>query len=139
MRLSPIVELLQQQIPALRHVDGVAGLSVVKERSLAPNSAYVAPLSESAEDNSRVGGATRQVITVRFAVLLILGGQARRKDAIDESLEGMTVAVKGALVGWCHPDAISATTYRSGRLLRAADSQLAWQMDFQLRQQEMTP
>jgi hypothetical protein len=139
MRLAPIVERIEATVPVLRHVDGISGLALLSEESARPGSAYVAPVAESASDNTRVGSATRQVITVRFAVVLILGGQARNRQAVSEELEAMTAAVKAGLIGWVHPDATTETTYRSGRLLRATGGQLAWQLEFQTRQQETLP
>lgn len=140
IRLIPIIARLEAETGQLfRSIDGVAGLAAIEEQHLRPPMAFVAPEREGASGNERVG-AVRQVITPRVAVVIVVAGQARQgAGAINEELAERAEAVKAALIGWVYPGAQSATLYRGGRLLRAADGILAWQIDVDFEIQFTNP
>jgi len=140
VKVTPIVERIESGIRDFRKVDGLDGLAALDDQSFVPPAVFVSPLAESAQDNSRAGGgATRQVVTVTFAIVVVIAGQARHGVVVNEQLDDLTRAVKERLRGWVVPGASSETIYRRGKLLRAAGGQIAWQMDFEYRQQELSP
>ncbi len=131
MRIAPIVARLEAELRReVRQIDGVVGLAALDEQALVLPAAWVAPERETATSAARTG-ALRQLLTQRWAVVLMLGAARRRSGDAPAEVHDLAEQVKAALVGWRHPDAVSDTIYRGGRLLRAAQGIVAWQMDFE--------
>lgn len=131
MRIGPVIDRLRAALGGqVRSVDGVAGLAALDEQGLVLPAIYVAPERETARADAR-SGVLRQTITRRWAVLLLLPAAARRGGRVTEDIHDLADAVRAALIGWRHPDAVTDAAFRGGRLLRAEGGVLAWQMDFE--------
>lgn len=138
MRVGPVIDRLRHMLGArVRGIDGLAGLAALDEQSLVLPAAYVAPEREEAQGHPR-SGVLRTTITQRWAVLLLSPASARHRGQMADEMHDLAAAVRMALIGWRHPDAVTDTVYRGARLLRAERGLIAWQMDF-THQEEWTP
>lgn len=129
MSLAEIIAEIETAGLGVPHVDGISGIAAIDEASFRPPAIFVAQTAETAANNSRVN-AIRQVITVSFSVIVVIAAAARRHGVRQEQIDHLTDGIKSALIGFLPTGATQAVSYRGGRLLRAVDGRISWQMDF---------
>lgn len=93
-------------------------------------SAYVIPLSESADANA-LFGVHEQRTRARFAVEIMLkhAGQAATGGPAQEDLEDLRDAVYAALAGWT-PEGMGAIDFEGGKLLDFGTGMVVWRDEF---------
>jgi hypothetical protein len=129
MKLAPIVD--QLKTGGLANVSGALEFAGLKG---APSgeSFWVVPEDEDAAANGLVGsvGASDQLVTERFNVVIVMPAAARNSNIVSDRLEDLKLKVIGRVAGWTHPDGSRACEFAGGKLLYADGTALAWAVRF---------
>jgi hypothetical protein len=139
MNTAPFIARLRAQCPGFKYIGGALDLNETTLQSANQPSAYVLPLSETAEPG-RLLGVHDQRITQTWGVVLVL--RAARTTAQDQSAELDTLrqSVRTALAGWT-PDAASTEPLdiASGQLVSLEAGLLLWQDEFTTQTHHRSP
>lgn len=123
-------------VPALRLIDTAAAYAALEApppRAQCP-AAYVIELTDEAGPNGLAAGGTRQRLTERIAVVLIMdASRDARGAAAAAELRPLRQAVRRALAGWPPSEDHDALTFQAGRLIAAQGGYLAWEEQFATR------
>lgn len=113
-RIAPVKARLEAEVSALQgRVKGLEGLKDLSTHIRALQ-AFVLDGREVAARNSSLAQLHRQLVTWKFTVILALPGKGANAEAALAGLEPLGTAIKTALAGWRHPDAVSDTQYVAG-------------------------
>ena len=124
---KPVVERLKAA--GCKSVRGVLEWAGQDQAPRATPAFFVLPQGDNAQPN-RMSGVIDQKVDETFGVLVVVGGQTRAGDDVDESLKIEVDRVIEQLVGWTHPAASRPTEFGSGRLLSTDGYQVAWLLSF---------
>lgn len=124
---APIAARLQAA--GYAHVDSIVEWSLLEKPPAHSPALYVVPDDERAGE-SRLSGVIDQLVRASFRVIIVIKAQARRKEAPGEMLEMEIRKLRGALLGWQHPEAAGPTEYGGGTLLSADGRLIAWSVQF---------
>jgi hypothetical protein len=133
MDLSLILTRLKGQLTGFKEVGNAADLDALIDSVVPTPSAYLMPISESAEDNELIGGF-QQRLTIGFWVVLAISNlrDTTGAAAINE-LTVQRTKVKAALLGWAPEPAIGEPVrFSVGHLLRFKDGVLWWVDEFRV-------
>lgn len=127
MDLSPVVARLKEALVGFVAIGSAADIEAIGNGPVFTPSAFVAPMSESAEVDGEVGPFDQRVTTL-FSVILVVSNVSDETGAAAlGGLQAMRDQVMQALLGWS-PDAEFGEPiyYHGGDLGRFADSQMWW-------------
>lgn len=126
-----IARLEEKASPPLALVAGSADLaSLGSAQPPAVPAAYAFISEEAAGDNERTN-AVLQRMEMDVSVVLICGNVSdERGAAASADIEALKVAVRAALVGWQPPSADDVVTNVGGKLVRARDGLVWWELTF---------
>lgn len=134
--VDAIVQRLAERVPELRLIDTAAAYAALEAppaRAQCP-AAYVIELEETAGPQGLATGGTRQLVTERVAVVLILDAARDARGAAGAAaLRPLRQAVRAALAGFAPDEAHDALTFQGGRLIAAEGGYLAWEEAFAAR------
>ncbi len=129
--LSDVIARLAAKVPAFSgRVSGAAGHAEAMEHA-PPLSrlpmAFVVPLADAAEPNTRIGEVCQR-LHVHFGVVLVVG--PAQADALGGpqavAIEGLRIAVRTALLGWQPSWAETPITATQGQYLGLLNQALWW-------------
>lgn len=134
MDLRPILMRLKSELNGFKTIGGIADLAAMNQSAVQTPSCYVAPVSESAEDNGLLG-AFEQRVDVVFSVVLVC---TNRRDATGAAamgdLEDLRTQIRNALLAWYPDPAIGEPiAFSGGRLLSFDDGLLSWAEEFRVK------
>lgn len=124
---KPVVERLKKA--GCKSVKGVLEWAGQDQAPRSVPAFFVLPQGDAAQPN-RMSGVIDQKVDETFGVVIVVGGQTRAGDEVDESLKVEADRVVEYLVGWTHPEASRPTEYGGGRLLSTDGYQVAWLLSF---------
>lgn len=139
--VDPIIARLQAACPSLKkRVHGAGTFATISDRAKNYPTAYVVPEGEQAANNDLGSQKHRQLITVRFLIVLAVKGSQTGKNSVDPERIPLQ-EIKHALMGWSHPMSTYATNYQGNRLL-AFKAPTLWRgltFSFRLHEEGPTP
>lgn len=136
LTLAPIVQRLRDG-GALR-AEGLIEFVRQIEAPRALPAYFVVPLRERAEPNGYAGGRDQRV-SVQFGVVVVLGGDDRRREGVSDALSGATGLAIDALTGWRHPQAAAPTDYAGAELISTDNGLAMCLLTFSTRYHERKP
>lgn len=132
--LQPIIDQLQP-LQLAKQIDGAVEFASLRNPPGRLPAWFVVPTRETASQNERTS-TVHQRVDVRFQVVVVITAQARNQDKVREDLKSHVDAIKGALLGWKHPEATSECFYDGGALLAADGQVIAWAVQFRTSRTE---
>ena len=132
MIVAEVSERLRAMTPAVfMLVEGVAEIAALKTaRPAALPAAYVFISQEAAGDNERITGVLQRVEMDLSVVLVTENLSDPREEAASNDVTALKGRVNSALLGWQPPSAEDVVTAVGGRLVRARDGLVWWEMLF---------
>lgn len=130
MIVAEIITRLQSVAsPPFALIEGAAELAALGMGApIAMPAAYVFVTEEASTENERVN-AVLQRTELDIAVILVAASVADpRGDAAIADIEALKAVVRSALIGWQPPSADDVITSVGGRLVRARDGAVWWEM-----------
>ena len=128
MAQRPIADRLSGH-GGFKSVRGVLEWAGLTEAPRAVPALFIVPQGDSARPN-RMSGVIDQKVDETFGVVVVVEGQNRAGEGVDDSLKREVDQVIDVLVGWTHPEAGSPTEYGGGRLLSTDGYRVAWLLNF---------
>lgn len=116
--------------PLLRTIDTAAEYAALEAPPPAARcpAAYVIELADEAAANGLITGGTRQLLTERLGIILVVASlRDGRGAAASAALRPLRHAVRAQLVGWPPGDDRDPLTYVSGALIGAERGYVVWQ------------
>jgi hypothetical protein len=129
--LTPWVARLREAAGDLRKVGAAADLSAIKGGHVPTPSAWVIPVSESAQDNETVGVVSQRVSSTVGIVMVVRNLRDTRGDEAQDDLAVIRQQIRDALLGWSPGNEYDPATFSRGRLISLDDQVLWWQDEFQ--------
>jgi hypothetical protein len=115
----------------LRLVDGAAALAAIgTAKPLATPAGYVFVAEEAAAENSRATGVLQRVEMDVSVVLVTQNVSDALGGAAAGDVEALKAWTKAQLLGWQPPSAEDVLTYVGGRMVRARDGLVWWELTF---------
>lgn len=129
MNLTPIIDRLRDEVPALKIVGGAAQFERALGGLTALPGAFVLPASEVASESPFMDGTVEQRVSAEFAVVIAARNLADDEGAAAvEALEPVRVAIRSALLGWKVSADLDSAEFRGGDFL-AFDNGVLWWSD----------
>jgi len=126
--LAETIARLQAEAPILRLVEGAAELAALKALPPRMPAAYVIPLAEAAQPNTRAGVHHQRIEAAIGVVLFVKGERADPKGGAQVvALEDVRDQVGAALLGWPPFEGASGLDFVAGDLLGFGDQVVRWQ------------
>jgi hypothetical protein len=130
--LADVIARVGAEVPALKEVSGAAAWIDAMSHAPPLNRlplAYVVPVADMAESNTRIGEVC-QLAHLHFGVVLVVGPSVADARGGNQAIaiEGLRAAIKGALIGWQPPEAETPVQYTHGQML-GLDGQTLWWAD----------
>lgn len=128
MNLTPIIDRIRDEVPALKLVGGAAQFERALGGLTALPAAFILPAAEAAEPSPFMDQLVQQQVGAEFSVLVAARNLADDEGAAAvEALEPVRVAIRAALLGWPPTDEHDSCEFRAGELVAFDNGVLWWQ------------
>ena len=131
--IAAIQDRLQNQVPALRSIEGAIEFAALEKPPLAGKlpAAFVMAAEDRAAPNTMASMVLRQEVTRTVRVVLFARNlRDARGEAAAVQLEGLVENVRNALIGWLPPGARQPLELRTGALIGFSDQTATWAEDY---------